>query len=173
MLFTYIRDPVDRFISIFYELKQRQWLLHEVPDNDTERDLSEMRWMLNEMMKYKNENRFPWTFDKHLWPQMLFLTNSYGDPFRFNYIGLMENIDDTLPQILQKYQGISSEIVNNTMRYILLDGYSRSRKSDQQYMHKQYVSRDELNSEDLRLIRLLYWLDKSVGPLRGQSQVIT
>lgn len=168
MLFSYIRDPVERFISAFYEVKRRQTLdlFYNAADNDTEADLSGMRWILNEMQTLKRENNFAWSLenpaswsmDQHFRPQMHFLTDSYGAPFRFNYIGQVDNISVTLPQILQKYQGISPEIVNETMDHVLHDG-SRSRKFDEGYVDKQYVTRDDLSSEDLRLIRQLYWMD--------------
>ena len=161
ILFTYIRDPIDRFISGFYEMKRRNGEIgdrNEDGGNKTE-DLMEIRSLLENMMELKNENKFVWMIDKHLWPQLLFLIDKYGNVLDFNYIGLSENINVTLPRILHQYENVDVDIVKDYLGTTIHHN-SRSRMYDEEYAaYKHYVGSTDLSQIDKQIIRELYWLD--------------
>lgn len=159
MLFTFVRDPVDRFISAFYEMKRRHNEMNGNYRKSKESDLKEMRSLLNDMLALKERNEFPWKFDKHLWPQMLFLIDHRGEVLEYNYIGMMDNMEMVLPLFFEQYENVSSEIVSEFLKENIHRD-SRSRKHDKVYAkYTEYVSRDDLNDQDERMIRSVYWID--------------
>ena len=122
-------------------------------------DLIEMRSLLDAMVTLKRQHKFPWKFDKHLWPQMLFLVDNHGDALDFNYIGLMDHINITLSLLFEQYENVPPEIAQGFLNEnIHLD--SRSRQHDAVYASfTDYVAIADLNEWDLMMIREVYWLD--------------
>eukprot|EP01083_Nonionella_stella_P051847 137685_1 len=135
ILFSYVRDPIHR------------------------NDLMEMRSVLSSMLQSKEKKEFPWHLNKHLWPQMLFLIDKYGTLLDFNYIGLLDHINMTLPWILERYEHVSSDIVQNYLRDHMHKN-SRSRAHDELYAsYDDYVSTNDLSQHDKQMIEQVYYLD--------------
>ena len=152
-----MRDPIDRFISGFYEMKHRK---HEMDGHRTGNKtavLIEIRALLSSMMRLKQRNEFIWSVNKHLWPQLLFLIDKYGSILDFNYIGLLDNLNTTLPIIFTMYENIPARIVSDFLNDRLHQ--YRSRTSDSSYIAYEYITRADLDDTDVHMIRELYWLD--------------
>ena len=131
----------------------------DIDRNDRTSDLNEMRSLLDDMVTLKRRNEFPWKFDKHLWPQMLFVIDKYGAVLDFNYIGMMENINVTLPPLLEQYESVPPSVVQEFLRENIHRD-SRSRKYDDTYAsYDGYVTRDDLGLREQEMIREVYWLD--------------
>ncbi len=153
MLFTYVRDPIDRFISGFYEMKRRNNGMKDNMNGNKTEDLNEMRALLSSMMRLKQKNAFIWRMDQHLWPQMLFLVDQYGKLLDFNYIGMLENIEVTLPLIFEQYEHIPSQLVTDYLSNNIYHD-SRSRTFDETYAsYGHYLTRADINEDDESLIR--------------------
>ena len=54
---------------------------------------------------------FPWRVNHHIWPQMLFLTDHNGIPLDIDYIGDMENMNNTLPYLFQTFTNVDEATV--------------------------------------------------------------
>ena len=118
-----------------------------------------MRDLLQFMIEPKQNNEFAWNVNKHLWPQLLFLVDQYGNMLQFNYIGLLENINITLPMLFERYEKIPIDVVRQYLNKNISEN-SRSRKYDKVYSkYNHYIMKQDLNQTDIELIRELYWLD--------------
>ena len=123
--FSYVRDPVGRFLSSFFEYKVRaddhveEKYMNKIHDGDhtPQHLLKELAFIMQHRTvceydtRYKRYNYLPRTlniyWDDHLNPQMHFLLNDNWDKYKLNYVGDMSMMQETLYKIMVEYSDIN------------------------------------------------------------------
>ncbi|ETO18270.1 hypothetical protein RFI_19007 [Reticulomyxa filosa] len=161
LYYTYVRDPVARMISSYFEIHRRGIGLH------FGYGIAGLRRLLLDMRsrKYK-KNGFPWRINHHVWPQMLFLVDKIGNPLPMDYIGRMESMEITLPYLMEHFTADNN--ATELIQY-LTENQFRSRTKDDSYiseiMAKPSLQKDntvtveQLSDEMILWICDLYWID--------------
>eukprot|EP01084_Bolivina_argentea_P104308 186779_1 len=159
--FTFVRDPISRFLSAFFEYNRRVILvsdsdrgtvyIHQI-QNEFEIKLSRYKTtepmkllrdvFINTMLRnsnYSNSFNINTYLNLHFVPNMLFLidqTNKYSN-FSYNFIGNMKEFNNDLPQIMEPF--IRDEKLKNNS-YSLMQTYF-IRKHHRTNNYSEYSSR--------------------------------
>ena len=133
--FSYVRDPIPRYLSGFFEYMKRgndkveQKYMKEIErDNNTDpkhlalelAKIMEHRMICEWNRKFTNLNSnlnnnttdeykpniLSIYWDDHMNPQMHFLLNDKWDPYQLNYVGYIEKMEETLYKILIQHSDL-------------------------------------------------------------------
>ena len=124
-LFSFVRDPISRFLSGFFEYTVRASdnveidYMNAIEDTDTTpvHLANELAFIMEHRMtceyKYKYEqdrgylvNPLNIYWDDHLNPQMHFLLNDEWKTYPFDYVGMIVNMEESVADILSFYNDI-------------------------------------------------------------------
>jgi len=186
-LFSFVRDPVDKFLSSFYEVHTRNhssdrvWRKLEV---DQYSGIERMRNLLrffrdntrDHMIRRKGyrsghgiRGSTVWRGEPHFHPQMLFLWRRDFQFLPFDYIGEMAQFERALTMILDEFSDHFHEWPEEHGRIIR---HLRRREEEQtkgRYHRKQhyegavgkeyFITREDLSDEDFEAICDVYWMD--------------
>ena len=172
IIFTFIRDPLNKFLSGFFEANKRRNIQRnknvKVNKNGKAYDL--LREWISNILKSREERRIlidnvPITnkwMDFHLLSNLKMMEGAYE---WFNYIGNLDNLNNDLPQIISRF------VINDTF----FDGIGNySAFMDKYFNHKRdrngrnYVNKivdkfnfkiSDLSDKDISDICEIYWLD--------------
>eukprot|EP01084_Bolivina_argentea_P104307 186778_1 len=145
--FTFVRDPISRFLSAFYEYNRRAILysgynrgkqishqilnqfgmkLSQYKHSDPMKLLRDI--FINTMLR--NSNTY---LNDHFVPNMLFLIDQKNKSFNFNYnfIGNIQELDNDLPQIMEPF--IRDEKLKNNSYSLMQTYFSRKRHRTNKY----------------------------------------
>ena len=183
--FSFVRDPVDKFLSAFYEIHYRYFVSHQrqhlplgvTHENIDKSGIQIMRLWIDELLSRKRRNRVnshlkpkstskrrrlknQWV-DHHLSPNMQFLQDEHGTSnIPFNFIGDLKNLAVDLPQILEPFI-LDEALRRNHTKFMEL--VKKRRVQDVDYSDptasKFRIDRSELSDEDVSSICDLYYLD--------------
>eukprot|EP01084_Bolivina_argentea_P039542 73067_1 len=177
--FTYIRDPIDRSLSSYYELAVKDTkILNQVLAKDIDEDnvkgIYRYRLLMNGMLNWKcshlnklqniNERkeqiiRRVWSGDPHIHPQMIHLLNHTFEWFPYNYIGnLSGDFDISFKMILDEF---SDAYHQNKSLYYKYVTWARNRESGHygNVLKEDVVTKNDLSDEDMKTICEIYWID--------------
>ena len=178
-LFSYIRDPLSRFLSGFYEMKLR-WnnevitnefnffnytvFLEENKLHENDTGIQNIEWILSQMKsiniqendgKIINQEKYYWNV--HLFPQMYFLNDIRWITHPLDYIGFIQNAKKSFLLILDQYiKDFNASILDDQWHVL------RNRHSNEYYHShfKRYdINTTQLRDEQIRKICELYWMD--------------
>eukprot|EP01083_Nonionella_stella_P096282 270583_1 len=178
-VFTFIRDPISKFLSGFYEVNRR--LRSPKALRLSKYDLRSMQgidilrlWidaMLRKLQKPATKMKDDY-LNIHTAPNVIFLSGPSKD--LYNFVGVVSNLNKDLPQILQSF------IMDQRIRYnssllmteyfIHTNGHDDSTDSDV-WMHRYGVNISEVNTTkfDIKISELndgdidhlcqIYWIE--------------
>ncbi|ETO22822.1 hypothetical protein RFI_14376 [Reticulomyxa filosa] len=161
LYYTFVRDPISRMISSYFEIHRRGIGL------DFGQGLTGLGNLLLDMYTRKHKhNEFPWRINHHVWPQMLFLVDKIGNPLPIDYIGRMESMEVTLPYLLEHFT--KGNNATQIIEYLATNQF-RSRTKDSNYINEimakpvlqtdTAITIDRLTAQIILLICDLYWID--------------
>ena len=187
-LFTYVRDPIGRSLSGYYEMAVKDTkLLNQVlqkkdDDHDDDDDdisfknidgINGYRLLMNHMLNWKcnrlnilyDINRRKkqyihnvWTGDPHIHPQMIHLLNRTFQWFPYNYIGDLKQFDISFKQILNEF---SDKYHNNKTLYDKYVHRARNRQTGDygNVLKSQVITINDLSDDDIKKVCEIYWID--------------
>eukprot|EP01083_Nonionella_stella_P118304 353152_1 len=192
-LFTFVRDPVDRFLSSFYEVHTRShaadriWSALQVSQYSgmqRMRKLLELyqeninEYMMNSTTKIRAAKI--WKGEHHFHPQMLFLWSQRFDFLPFNYIGEMTHFDEAMHMIMDEFSEYFHEHQDEYHRFVKHLRNRQETHSSEKFKKKKnymnvtkrnyYITRDELTDKDIESICEVYWADYICMPFEIPKQ---
>ena len=120
--FSYVRDPIPRFLSSFFEYivrgndKVEEKYMNNIESQESKND-KDPKHLVEELAKimehraicewnqgHKEDDYKPYSlsiyWDDHINPQMHFLLNDKWDWYKLNYVGYIDKMDETLYKIM-------------------------------------------------------------------------
>ena len=175
--FSFVRDPIERFLSAFYEINRKHFDNPNYNPNKTGIQL--LRRLIKRMKTDLENNKSIKTDiyrDWHLWPNYQFLSDENWKPIKFDYIGYSKNIDYDLPIILKPY------LINDEQEQhdgIIMTKH-RVRESSNSYRdingniekvnNRFFINISMLTDLDIRNLCNLYWMDYKCFPFNIPKQ---
>eukprot|EP01083_Nonionella_stella_P040494 109887_1 len=176
--FTFLRDPIDKFLSAFYEAHYRiskdEFDVNTLPLRERENpDLSTIQilriwiaFIMQQPLEFRN------FINDHARPNTYFLqTGNWSLTMPLNFIGQLNHLSEDLPKLLLPYINDVELKANETL---LMETYFRRRnkklQNEYESLRKYEVNRSQLNSFDIMKICELYWLDYLCFPFELPKQ---
>ena len=165
-VFTYLRDPLQRFLSAYFEMMKRR---HRNENEKIDKLLvfNKMTKTMKELLYNGTRNYF---IDIHFRQQTLFLMDERNKKLNIDYIGMIDRktFSYDLFNVIKK---ISEDINGNKfIRYrefkLIVDKLSLRNKSDISYQNNTdfIIDINELTNDNIRDICALNYLDYIVFP---------
>ena len=155
--FTFIRDPIDRFLNGFYEINRPYF---DKPNYNKDKTGIELLRMLIEQIKslrlQSNLDIDPY-LNWNLWPNYKFLSDENWRPIQFDYIGYFKNINHDLPFILEPY--LNQDIKGDHDMTMTHNSYYNVNGKTNNINNKYSINISMLTDGDIRNICSLYWMD--------------
>ena len=187
--FSFVRDPVDKFLSGFYEVNRRVFVTKEIRIARADKGLRAlverygnksgieiMRSWMKEIERRTADFIDPHQLfmDPHLLPNMHFLMDQHYQTrsIPFNFIGNLKHFAEDFPQILHPFIR-DQELRQNHSKIMDLMIQKRVRADEKsgsvhsildEHLTRFLVKRSQLSDDDIRRICELYWLDYMCFP---------
>eukprot|EP01083_Nonionella_stella_P104928 301327_1 len=171
LIFTFIRDPLAKFLSAFYEvyyrivMEQQTGQTHPngLPQsnetfNSSLSGIQILRIWIDHMLQHPGD-----FIDSHAFPNTKFLQASdWSMSMPFNFIGHLDHLTTVLPELLAPYIDDVEFKVNTTLwmqKYFRRRYMKKLKRQKHKSLGKYEVRKSELSDKDVRDICELYWLD--------------
>ena len=174
--FSFVRDPVDKFLSAFHEVNYRIFDSSQIHNMDyltrkygNKTGIEIMRLWIDEMehrvaMDKTPMNRKPYFLNAHLLPNMVFLVGQhYKTSIPFNFIGNLKHFADDFPQIIEPFI-VDEELRRNRTKIQDLIARKNGPRDRTVTLRRFRIERSQLSDDDIRRICKLYWLDYMCFP---------
>ena len=165
--FSFVRDPVDKFLSAFYEAHRpmhawnhSEYRVELAAKYKDKSGIHILRLWMDEIERL-TANGIHTFVDSHLKPNMYFLTGQhYETSIPFNFIGDLKHFGEDFPQIVRQFV-VDKELRRNRtkLQELMIQKRTRSHHTFDEDLSRFQVDRSQLSNEDIQRICELYWLD--------------
>ena len=164
--FTFIRDPIERFLSGFYEINRSNFAKTDLKNMSGIELLRKL--IVSIKTRLKSDEDIDAYLNWHLWPNYKFLSDENWRPIQFDYIGYSKNINHDLPIILKPY------LLNQTFQdeHIMKNLYRDINDKIKNVNNKYLIKPSMLTDSDIGDICSLYWMDYLCFPFDVPAQCV-
>eukprot|EP01083_Nonionella_stella_P211942 765833_1 len=181
-VFTFIRDPISKFLSGFFEISRRrqsaQTLRLKRQHVEKMEGIDVLRLWIKAMLRNKRHHptipkmlRSSNFLDKHTAPNVNFMY-TYRD--LFNFVGVINNVNNDMPQVLQSFV-VDEEVKNDPellmSKYFIHQNARTEEVYSDKFVRKYHINVSEINDDkfnfnildlsdkDIHNLCEIYWLE--------------